>query len=266
MLASHPYVILVRMNDIAYIESLLKSYHPSQNTVDIVKSTPLVLLVGISGAGKGTIRKKLLETGDYIDFISHTTRMPRENNGIMEQNGVEYHFISTHTALDMLKDGEFIEVKYYSGNIYGTTTAELIRARSSGKIALNDIEIQGIGEYLDLAPSVKAIFIVPPSHEVWLKRLLARYDEDIDNNDLELRLETAKRELETALNDKRFSFIINDDLNAAVKDVENIVKHGLHDDSQARSVATGILEYLRAENRKNITAEIISTLSKKATS
>lgn len=262
MQVTYLYAILVGMNDSSNIETLLENYHPSQDTINIVRTTPLVLLVGISGAGKGTIRKKLFETGDYIDFVSHTTRLPRENNGVMERDGVEYHFISIEKAVEMLKNGEFIEAKYYSGNIYGTTTAELIKARESDKVALNDIEIQGVGEYLDIAPSVKVVFIVPPSHEIWLKRLTARYDgEDINRDDLELRLGTAKRELETALDDKRFSFIINDNLDVAVQDVENIVKHGSHDDTQARAAAQSILDYLSAENRDDITADLISNMS-----
>jgi guanylate kinase len=221
-----------------------------------------VLFRSISGAGKGTIRKKLFESGDYINFISHTTRSPRENNGVMEQNGVEYYFISIETAIDMLQRGDFIEAKSYSGNVYGTTTTELKKAKASGKIALNDVEIQGVAEYLKIAPSVKVIFIVPPSHEAWLARLVARYEGEINHDDLNRRLETAKQELQVALADTRFSFIINDDLGQAVQDVENIVKHGSHDDSKARAVATQILAYLSSENRADITNEIIVSLTR----
>jgi guanylate kinase len=250
------------MNDMHVVESLLQNYQPSPETIDIVRTTPIVLLVGISGAGKGTIRKKLFESGDYINFISHTTRSPRENNGVMEQNGVEYYFISIETAIDMLQRGDFIEAKSYSGNVYGTTTTELQKAKASGKIALNDVEIQGVAEYLKIAPSVKVIFIVPPSHEAWLARLVARYEGEINHDDLNRRLETAKQELQVALADTRFSFIINDDLEQAVQDVENIVKHGSHDDSKARAVATQILAYLSSENRADITNEIIASLTR----
>lgn len=250
------------MNDMHVVESLLQNYQPSPETIDIVRTTPIVLLVGISGAGKGTIRKKLFESGDYINFISHTTRSPRENNGVMEQNGVEYYFISIETAIGMLQRGDFIEAKSYSGNVYGTTTTELQKAKASGKIALNDVEIQGVAEYLKIAPSVKVIFIVPPSHEAWLARLVARYEGEINHDDLNRRLETAKQELQLALADTRFSFIINDDLEQAVQDVENIVKHGSHDDSKARAVATQILTYLSSENRADITNEIIASLAR----
>lgn len=224
------------------LDDLLKNYHPNEKIIEAVKTTPLVLLVGISGAGKGTIRERLFASGEYTNFVSHTTRSPRENNGIMEQDGVEYHFVSIDKAIDMVKNGEFIEVKHYSGNIYGTTVAELLKAKQSGRIALNDVEIQGIGEYLALSDSVKAIFIVPPSYEVWMERLLKRYEGHIDEDDFKKRLATAKNELETTLSNKKCSFIINDDLDTAVQDVENIVKHGSHDDSAARKVAAEILD------------------------
>lgn len=254
----------IAMNDIDYIESLLKDYRPSEASIDIVKTTPLLFLVGISGAGKGTIKQCLLETGDYTKFVSHTTRSPRENNGVMEQNGVEYYFISVDTAIDMIKNGEYIEVKYYSGNVYGTTAEELARAKDSGKIALNDIEIQGIGEYLNISSSIKVIFIVPPSYKIWLERLAARYDGNINSYDLQLRLETAKHELETALNDARISFIINDDLDIAVQDVEKIVKHGSHDDGPARLTAQKIFSHLSSEDRDSETKDILDALSERA--
>lgn len=249
------------MNDKTQIESILENYAPSQETIAIVSSTPIALLAGISGAGKGTIREKLLETGDYINFVSHTTRQPRENNGVMERDGVEYHFISIDRAIDMLKNGEFIEAKYYSNNVYGTTTMELMRAKESGKIALNDIEIQGIDEYLGIAPSTKVIFIVPPNHTVWLERLIARYEGVVDLATLQPRLETARKELASTLSDTRFSFVVNDDLGVAVRDTENAIKHGTHDDSGARTVAQEILDYLSSDDRDGITNGIIADVA-----
>ena len=253
------------MNDKTHtIESLLENYQPSQATIDIVRSTTIALLAGISGAGKGAIQEKLMETGDYIKFVSHTTRQPRENNGVMERDGVEYHFISLDTAAAMLQNGEFIEAKYYSGNIYGTTTVELQKAKESGKIALNDIEIQGISEYLTIAPSVKVIFILPPNHNVWLERLIARYEGEVDMDALRARLDTAKRELETVLGDSRFSFVINDDLGVAVQDTENAIKHGTHDDTNARAIAQEILDYLSSDDRDAVTAQLVADIANKS--
>ena len=223
------------------IDSLLKNYHPNQSAVELVKTTPIALIVGISGSGKGTIRQRLFETGNYTNFISHTTRAPRENNGVLEKNGVEYYFVSIEKAVEMLKAGEFIEAKHYSGNIYGTTISELLRAKESGKIALNDIEVQGINEYLSISSELRVVFIVPPSYEIWINRLTSRYEGKIDQHDFNHRLETARLELETAINNQYFIFIINDDLETAVHDARNAIERGAIDDSHARDVAKDIL-------------------------
>lgn len=50
----------------------------------------LVILSGVSGAGKDTVKKKLMnKMEDVITLPSYTSREPRDG----EQEGVEYHFI-----------------------------------------------------------------------------------------------------------------------------------------------------------------------------
>ena len=58
----------------------------------------LVVVSGFSGAGKGTLMKRLLEKyDDYALSISVTTRPPREG----EQDGREY-FFRTHEEFERL--------------------------------------------------------------------------------------------------------------------------------------------------------------------
>src|SRR5664279_5567920 len=73
----------------------LASYSPASATAtaELVKSTPILLLVGPTGAGKDALQDKLLATGLYHHIVSHTTRPPRINHGVIEQDGREYHFI-----------------------------------------------------------------------------------------------------------------------------------------------------------------------------
>src|SRR5690606_4573266 len=83
------------MTDItATLSRLAQLYQPSDAARDVLARADVVLLVGISGAGKDTIQSRLLQRGDYHSIITHTTRPPRANNGVMEQNGREYHFVS----------------------------------------------------------------------------------------------------------------------------------------------------------------------------
>lgn len=205
------------------LQTLVNSYHPSREVVDIVRRTPIVLLVGVSGAGKDTIRRELLKTGKYSSIVSHTTRAPRENGGVMEIDGVDYHFVTKEEAARMLENGAFIEAKKYGDNIYGTSAAEIKKASDQGKIAIGDVEVQGIAEYKSLSPSVVAQFILPPDYDEWQRRLHARYGENgADPADIQKRMRTAIAELEEALKQPYYHFVVNEKLEEAVRAVDKI--------------------------------------------
>src|SRR2546430_17441638 len=109
-----------------------------------------------------------------------------------------------------MKDKGFVEAKQYSKNIYGSSVAEFQLARQEGKVALGDIEVQGVAEYMSLIPqNVRPVFLLPPDYETWQKRLLSRYsDSQADHwEDLQLRTETAVRELEELLA-KDYYFVV----------------------------------------------------------
>lgn len=231
------------------IAVLLKTYKPSAETVELVRRIPIVLLVGVSGAGKGTIKQKLIETGKYYEFISHTTRPPRENHGVMEQDGVEYHFISLEESKHMLEDGAYIEAKMYGDKVYGTSVAELQKAGAEGKIAINDIEVQGVAEYKAIADTTRAMFIVPPTYEEWRRRLLYRYgDAGADPEDIKKRTFIAIEELEHALEVDYYHFIINDELDRAVQAIDTLVHDKEHfgsKDEWARQKAIELLAVIK---------------------
>ena len=81
------------------LENLIKNYQPNQAASDVVQRTKIVLLVGISGAGKDTVKRRLLEDNDFADIVSYTTRQPRQNAGVLETPGVVYHFIDEAPGL-----------------------------------------------------------------------------------------------------------------------------------------------------------------------
>jgi len=232
------------------LQTLVDHYKLSPEAVELVRQTPIMLVVGISGAGKGTITQKLLETGQYHRIISHTTRQPRENDGVMEQDGVDYHFITKEQAAEMLHNGEFVEAKKYSENIYGTSVAEIRKAHDEGKVAIADIEVQGVAEYKAIAPNVIAEFILPPGYKEWQRRLRARYgSHGADPTDLSRRMHTAILELTEALERPYYHFIVNENLDEAVEAADSIARH--HDeftriDRSFRVWAERLLEDLKA--------------------
>lgn len=227
----------------------LATYQPSTETIKLIKDTPILLLVGPTGAGKDSLKAKLLETGKYHHIVSHTTRLPRSNHGVMERDGHEYHFIDQMAAEQMLKDHKFVEAKVYSGNLYGTSVAEIQSAHDDGKIAMTDIEVQGVAEYKTLDPHVMAVFLLPPNFDTWQKRLKNRYGQRMDLKDFHRRLQTALEEIEQLLNTNYYIALINDDLGETFETVQKITANKgrqQFDDSAARQVATQLAHDIQA--------------------
>lgn len=218
----------------------LSNYEPSESTKQLIKDTKILFLVGPTGAGKDAIKDKLLQTGRFHHIVSHTTRAPRINNGIAEQDGQDYHFIDKAMAKKMLDDQAFVEAKIYSENLYGTSVAEIQAAYDEGKVAMTDLEVQGVAEYKALDPNVTAIFVLPPDFQTWQKRLRQRYGDSMNLSDYRLRLQTAEKELEELLRTNYYIAIINDSLDKVIKSIQAIIdsdNHNLPDKSTARLVA-----------------------------
>lgn len=231
------------------LKTLVDNYHIPDGATDIIENAKIVLLVGISGAGKDSIKKALLRSSDFNEIVSHTTRAPRENTGVLEQDGVDYNFIDDEQAKHMLEQGGFIEAKFVHGTVYGTSVAEVLRASEAG-IAVTDIDVQGVSEYKVVSGGVVAIFVVPPSYDVWLSRLKRRYstaDEFI--GEWPKRRASAINELRQALSVPYYHFVINDELDRAVDVSAGIAKRPdtfTREDDEARLRARDLLEYIES--------------------
>ncbi|HEX7484189.1 MAG TPA: hypothetical protein VF281_03490 [Candidatus Saccharimonadales bacterium] len=227
------------------IDQLIDQYEPSERAVELIRNTHIALLVGISGAGKDTIKKQLLEKPDYSDIISHTTRSPRVNNGVMEVADVDYHFIDETTARTMLENHDFIEAKFVHHTVYGTSLEELEKASSANKIAVTDIDVQGVSEYKAISPNVIAIFVIPPSYSIWRERLAQRYESpEAFEAEWTKRRNSAVSELTHALEVPYYHFVINDSLERAVTVADEIAHRPdvfLRKDDEARLRARDLL-------------------------
>lgn len=233
----------------------LAAYKPAAAAKALIKQTPILVLVGPTGAGKDSLKDKLLKTGRYHHIVSHTTRPPRINHGQIEQDGREYHFIDKAMAGQMLDDQALIEAKIYSGNLYGTSVAEIQAAHDEAKIAMTDIEVQGVAEYKALDPNVMAVFLLPPDFDTWQARLQRRYGDVVDAADARLRLQTALDELDQLLTTDYYIAVINDDLDTAFNQIQTIVNsadHSTTDEPAARTVAQKLAQDIRAYLDKTV--------------
>lgn len=233
------------------IVSLIDNYQPNPQAVALVRRVPKVLIAGISGAGKNSTIDKLLETKKFHFIVSHTTRKPRKNNGVMEKDKTSFHFIDFNQVIKMLKNHEFVEVKWvHRHNIYGTAVSEFQKISTQDKTAIADVDIGGVEEYMKLAPeTTKPIFILPPSFDIWQQRFQFRYQGHAGEDDLKTRLHSAVQEIEHVLSKSYFSIVINDDLDNAVTQVQAIVNGELQSGAERRygfKVAHELLEAMRA--------------------
>ena len=135
----------------------------------------LVLLSGVSGAGKDTIKKELIKRMENVESLpSFTDRNPRAN----DVAGVTYNFVSTQEFERMIKDGELYEYSVHHEHYYGTSKKLLNEKIANGKIIVKDIEVNGVENLLKLLKDdvkIVTIFLRVPKEELH-RRLENRID------------------------------------------------------------------------------------------
>ena len=177
----------------------------------------LIVVSGFSGAGKGTLMKRLVEEYDgYSLSISATTREPRPG----EEDGREYFFLSREQFEKRIADHALIEHAEYCGNYYGTPKDYVERELAAGRDVILEIEIQGARKVKERFPDTVLLFVSPPSAQELRRRLTDRGTEKPEV--IESRLARAVEEAE-GIEDYDY-FVINDDLNACVEHVHQIVE------------------------------------------
>ena len=207
-------------------ENIIENYVISDEAKKILLDTKLVLMVSVTAAGRNTIIENLLGSGKYYNIISDTTRPMRlKGTETVEHHGVEYFFRPEEDILADLQEGLFIEAAIiHNQQVSGISVREVIAAHETGKIAITDIEVQGCEAILRAKPNTIPIFVLPPSFEEWMRRMDDR--SQLPEHEVRNRLETALVELDIALNDDRFIFVVNDNLAEATKEVDRIARTG----------------------------------------
>jgi guanylate kinase len=175
-------------------------------------ATPILVITGPSGVGKGTLIRGLLERTPGLELaVSATTRKPREG----ELNGVDYHFLSEQDFDRRVAAGEFVEHAEYAGNRYGTLESELTRPARG--IVL-EIDVQGARQVREALPDAVLVFIEPPSFEDLERRLEGRASDRPEQ--IARRLAAAREELAAAGEfDHR---VVNDDVQRALQELSGI--------------------------------------------
>lgn len=183
-----------------------------------MKKAKLIVISGPSGVGKGTIIKNLLKSEKHKLAISMTTRPIREG----EKHGVHYYFVTKNEFIENIKNNNFIEyAEVYKGIYYGTLKSEVERTLKNNINVILEIDIEGALNIKKIYKDAILIFIEPPSIEELEKRLRERKTEQEDK--IIERINKAHYELK--MKDKYDYIVINDNVEKATKEIENIIEN-----------------------------------------
>ena len=227
-------------------EKVLHDYQISEAGRLLLNNLKLLLLAGPSGSGRNTVMERLIKSGAYHKIVSDTTRKPRINDGKKEVNGETYWFRSEQEILSDLQNGEFLEAEIiHDQQVSGISLRELAVAKKAHKIAVTDIEIGGFNNIISHKPDTIGVIMLPPSFEVWLKRLSIRGD--MPEAELLNRLRTGQRIFREAVSESPARIVINDDIEQAVNEVNGIaLGKNKRDNPKGLSVARKLLERTEA--------------------
>lgn len=184
----------------------------------------LIVFSAPSGSGKTTIVRHLLNRPklNLAFSISATSRAPREK----ENDGEDYYFISTKEFKKRIKNEDFLEwEEVYRDNFYGTLKSEVNRIWKTGKHVIFDIDVVGGLDIKRIYPKrTLAVFVKPPNIEELKIRLKKRGTESEDR----INMRIAKASIEMATAPQFDHIIINEELETALKEAEELVKDFIH--------------------------------------
>jgi len=186
----------------------------------------ILIITAPSGAGKTSITRQLMNKFPQLEFsISAATRKPRGQ----EKDGVDYYFTPLEDFKYKILHNEFIEWEMvYEGKYYGTMKSELKRIWQLNKIPVLDIDVKGAIHVQQEYPiNTLSIFIEPPSVKELQKRLHRRGTESAES----MAARVNKATYEMSFKDQFNKIIINDNLQRACAEAEELVKEFLDAES-----------------------------------
>lgn len=181
-------------------------------------SKKVVIFSAPSGSGKSTVVSHVLPLHPEMEFsVSATSRKPRGS----EQDGVEYLFYSADIFRKLVEMDKFVEYEeVYKDNFYGTLKSEVNRIWSKGHVIIFDVDVKGgvnLKKYF--GDQALSVFIQAPSVEALRQRLINRGTDSPEA--IEARVGKAAEEMTYA--DKFDYILVNDDLETALKEAEQVV-------------------------------------------
>ena len=177
----------------------------------------LVVLAGPTAVGKGTVAGFIREHHpEVVLSVSATTRPPRPG----ERDGVHYYFVDDTAFDSMIERGDLLEwALVHNASRYGTPRPPVEAALATGRSVLLEIDLQGARQVREAMPEAVLVFLLPPSWEELVRRLVGRGTESPEEQSR--RLQTARVEL--AAQDEFDELVVNDDVRRAAQEVVDLL-------------------------------------------
>ena len=177
----------------------------------------LVVLAGPTAVGKGAVSAYIRENYPEVHFsVSATTRPPRPG----ERDGVHYYFVSDAEFDRKIAAGELLEwAIVHNSYRYGTPRPPIDDALDQGRSVLLEIDLQGARSVRAVMPEARLVFLLPPSWDELVRRLIGRGTESPAEQ--QRRLDTARVEL--AAQDEFDFKVVNHDVSQAAQEVVELM-------------------------------------------
>lgn len=146
----------------------------------------LVILSGVAGAGKDTVKKEVVKRLNYVDTFPTVTSRPMREGDIP---GITYIFVTEEKFKEMIANGELYEYDIHHNKYYGVAKRPLQEKVSNGKVAIRDVDVNGtesLVRQLSNEMKIITIFLKVPKEE--LKRRLEAREDKPSKEEIELRL------------------------------------------------------------------------------
>ena len=146
----------------------------------------IVILSGVAGAGKDTIKKEIIKRMNFVESLpSYTSRPPREG----DIPGQTYNFVTKAEFEEMIERNEFYEYDIHHNNYYGVPRKLLNEKIEQGKVIIKDVDVNGTQNLVNLLgqdTKIVTIFLRVPKDE--LERRLKERIEKTSPEEITLRL------------------------------------------------------------------------------
>jgi guanylate kinase len=188
-----------------------------RRTVELERQGVPIVVSAPSGGGKTTLCHRVIDRLPGVEFsVSHTTRPARSG----EVHGSDYFFVDNPEFDRLIEKNAFLEWAHVHGRRYGTSRKAAQERLAAGTDVLFDIDVQGGKQIQQRLPNAVLVFVVPPSMEILASRLRKRHSDS--EEEIARRLAVAAEEIKQAT--FYTHWIVNDDLDRAVLDLESIVR------------------------------------------